>query len=252
MNEKTANQAGEDRPTTYSRRQIMRVATLTAGSALLVACNQSTPPQPMKTLPTVAPAAMTATAQASIGKTYFPSPAPNVPDAYTAPLPPFQSVNFVPGGGGTVNVFSVTYSKPETPKSMNKFWQELESRLNVTWNVNLAPGDKIYIEKASTLLASGDVPDLFLISPAIAPSLVHAIQQGAFTDLTPYLSGNALNDYPNLASFPPVLSEEIAVNGKIYGVPRPRVITGSALSLPQRLGSKSGDACTAQECKRLL
>ena len=130
----------------YSRRKFMRVAALATGSALLTACGgQPTPTQPAKVpmVPTVSAGAVTATAQASVGKTYFPSPAPNVPDAYTAPLPPFQSVNFVPGRGGTVNVFSVTYSTPETPKSMNKFWQELEQRLNVTWNVNLAAGNEI-------------------------------------------------------------------------------------------------------------
>lgn len=228
----------------YSRRQFMRVAAVATGSTLLAACGgQSTPtPSKIPMVPTVAPGAVTATAQASIGRTYFPSPAPNVPDAYTAPLPPFQSVNFVPGRGGAVKVFAVTYNKPETPKSMNRFWQGLEQRLNVTWNTNFAAGNEIYIEKANTLLASGDLPDLFVIMPAIAPSLVHTIQQGAFTDLTSHLSGSALNDYPNLASFPPVLWKNITINGKIYGVPRPRVITGSALLYRKDWAQKVGMA----------
>src|SRR2546425_737236 len=141
MNEENRNKTEGSRTNTYSRRRFMQVASLTAGGALLAACNQSTPPQRLHTLPTVAPAAVTATAQASIGKTYFPSPAPGVPDAYTVPLPAFQSVSTVPGHGGTVTVFSITYAPPEIPHDMNRYWQELERRLNVSWNVNHALGN---------------------------------------------------------------------------------------------------------------
>ncbi|QBD79353.1 extracellular solute-binding protein [Ktedonosporobacter rubrisoli] len=209
----------------YNRRQFMRVSALTAGSALLVACGgtnenlmASTTPLPKEG---VAPSAVTATAQASVGKTYFPSPAPNVPDAFTAPLPPYQSVTAVPGMGGTVNVFSISYVAPETPHAQNKFWQGLEKRLNVKWNLNHAVGGDNYQEKASAILASGKFPDLFLLLPDLSYALYKAIDQGAFNDLTPYLSGAALKEYPNLARYPDLLWKNAAINGKLYAVPRP-------------------------------
>jgi putative aldouronate transport system substrate-binding protein len=207
----------------YSRRQFMRVSAVTAGGALLAACGGQ-PAQTQQTpLPKtgVAPSAVTATAQASIGKIYFPSPAPNVPDAFTAPLPPFQSVFTVPGGGETVNVFSITYVAPETPHDQNKYWQGLEKRLNVKWNLTHAVGADNYEEKASVLLASGKLPDLFLVLPGLSPSLYQAIQQGAFNDLTSYLTGSALKEYPNLALYPSLIWKNAAINGKLYGVPRP-------------------------------
>lgn len=224
----------------YTRRRFIQVATLTAGSAFLAACNQSTPPPPVSQVPTVAPAAVTATAAASIGKTYFPSPAPGVPDAYTLPLPSFQSVSSTPGRGGTVNVFSITYAPPEVPKAMNRYWQELERRLNVTWNLNHAIGAQNYAEKVGTLLASGSLPDLFYISTSTAPSLLQAIQQGAFADLTSYVGGAAINDYPNLARFPALLWNNVAINGKIYGVPRPFGFTGGTMLYRKDWAEKVG------------
>jgi len=105
-----------------SRRRFMSVAAATAGGALLAACG-STPSQPTKAavVATLPPQSVAATTTASVGKTYFPSGDPNVPDAFTAPLPPFQSVLYVPGNGDTVNVLSVTSEPPVTPKSSNKY-----------------------------------------------------------------------------------------------------------------------------------
>src|SRR5947209_15817760 len=100
-----------------SRRHFIQAATVTAGSAFLAACGGSNPPsfQPVQSLPTVSGAAVTATAETSMGKTYFPSPAPGVPDAYTRPLPAFKSASAAPGQGDTINVFSITYAPPEVP-----------------------------------------------------------------------------------------------------------------------------------------
>jgi len=54
-----------------------------------------------------------------------------------------------------------------------------------------------------------------------------AVQQGAFTDLTAYLSGNALNAYPNLAKIPPISWQNTKIKVKIYGPPRARPLAGA-------------------------
>lgn len=243
MNEESTDKAQRDASNVYSRRKFMQVATVTAGSALLVACNSQSPPvpPPVKLGPTIAPAAVTATAQASLGKTYFPSPAPGVPDAYTVPLPAFQSVNSAPGHGEAVSVFSITFIPPETPHGMNRYWQELEKLLNISsWNISHALGNQNYAVKVGTLLASGNLPDLFLINTGLAPTLIPAISQGAFTDLTSYLSGSTLNDYPNIARFPSQLWKNVAINGKIYGVPRPFGFTTGTLLYRKDWAQKVG------------
>ena len=97
-----------------------------------------------------------------------------------------------------------------------------------------------YTEKATALIASGDIPDILLISPLSAPDQYKAVQQGAFTDLTPYLTGDALKAYPNLAQYPASAWKNAAIKGKLYGVPRLSLAIGPALLYRQDWAEKLG------------
>lgn len=225
-----------------SRRRFMQVAAMTTGSAVLAACGGSTTTQPaqLTAAPTTNPQSVAATVTAAVGKTYFPSGDPNVADAYTAPLPLSQTVFHVPGNGDTVNSFAITSQPPVTAKDNNKYWKELEKRLNVTWNSTLVTSD-VYPEKVGTLLASGNLPDLFMVDVNFGPSLLQAIQQGAFTDLTPiYTSSTFKQDYPNLGKISPLSWQNSRINGKHYTVPRPRPLTGNGLLYRQDWAEKVG------------
>lgn len=226
----------------YNRRQFLYTAALASGSVLLAACGGtgSTVLQQTTKVSTLPGDQATATMQAAVGKTFFPSGNPNVPDAYTAPPPLGQSVRYIPGRGGTVNAFSISFNPPPLPLSQNKYWQELNKRLNVNWQVQLPSGNEGYTEKSAALLASGNLPDLFTIEIFLSPSLAQALQQGAFTDLTPYLSGKALNDYPNIAKIPPISWKNTLFNGKIYGVPRARPVANGGLYFRQDILQKVG------------
>ncbi len=240
MNE---NPQQENRPVPLSRRRFMQIAAMTSGGALLAACDSSPSAQPVKltAIPTMSSQSVGATVTAEVGKTYFPSGDPNISDAFTAPLPPFQSVFAVPGSGDTVNSFAITSDPPVTPKGSNKFWAEMEKRLNVKWNANLVTSD-VYPEKVGALLASGNLPDIFMVDTNYAPGILQAIQQGAFTDLTPYVTGSALNDYPNLAKIATLSWQNSMINGKHYTVPRPRPLTGYGLLYRKDWVSKLGIA----------
>lgn len=224
----------------YDRRRFMQLASMAAGSALLTACggseasSQQLKPIVATTLPQPQ---IDATVKASIGKTYFPG-GPHVPDAYTAPLPAFQTVKYVPGTGKSVQVFEDFYSKPSVPKSQNKFWQELDRRLNVDWQaIQVIPDD--YDAKATILLNSSNPPDLFVIMNTDS-ILTTALQQGAFNDLTPFLSGNGLKEFPNLARIPPSVWENSCFNGKIFGVPRAKSEVGFVMMYRKDWADKLG------------
>lgn len=166
---------------------------------------------------------MTAASAAAAVDGKIPSPAPElgVPDAYTKLPPLFKSVNGVPGKGGKITAFLITYGPPAPPRDQNKYWQELEKRLGVTVEPAITPaGD--YQEKAAAVIAGGDLPDYVFLSPNVySPEQFQTIAQGAFTDLTPHLTGAALKEYPNLARLPAYVWKNSAVKGKIYGVPYP-------------------------------
>jgi putative aldouronate transport system substrate-binding protein len=165
-----------------------------------------------------------------------------IPDAYTKLPTPFKSVAAVPGKGSKVTTFNILYQPPIAPRGENKYWQELEKRLNVQIEATFASGNGGYQEKLPAVVASGDIPDLtflWLDTPG-APSVNKAVEQGAFLDLTPYLSGNELKNYPNLAAFPPDIWQRSAFNKKIIGVPRPRLRAIGGLTFRSDWAKKAG------------
>lgn len=252
-------------PLAYGRRSVLRVAlggAAAASGALLAACGgQSRSPTPSPAAivlptgvpavqPTVAPAstivstasaaAPTANASPRVATSgNLPSPAPNVPDAYLAPPPPFRSVATVPGKGGKISITKASQRPPAVPHDQNQWWQELEKRAGATLDFTLVPLPQ-YTEKATALIAAGDIPDILLISPLSAPDQYKAVQQGAFTDLTAYLTGDALAAYPNLAQYPAAAWKNAAIRGKLYGVPRLGLVTGPVLLYRQDWEEKVG------------
>ncbi len=161
----------------------------------------------------------------------IPGGSPSVPDAYVKYPSPFKSVAAVPGKGSKVSALYLTYNPPPVGKSDNTYWQELEKRLGVSsFDVVVAPAGTAYAEKIAALAAGGDFPDITTTDIDQAPDLGKIIQQGAFTELTPFLTGDALKEYPNLAKFPPTIWKNASIGGKLYGVPRPQFIQSRALA----------------------
>jgi putative aldouronate transport system substrate-binding protein len=119
-----------------------------------------------------------------------------------------------------ISIMTMFYS-PEPPDENNGVLKEIEKRTNtklkVSWN---SPNN--YSEKMNVTLASGDVPDLMLVSDPFVPVVRKAAAQGAFWDLTPHY-----NNYPTLAAFPKESWEYTKMeDAKNYGVPRVRPTDG--------------------------
>jgi putative aldouronate transport system substrate-binding protein len=152
---------------------------------------------------------------------YYPSGVPGIPDAYTKFPEVFRSVDEVPGSGGKIVAMVMIYSAPATGMDSNQYWQGLNERLGVTWEPIQVPNAS-YGEKASAIIASGDMPDMFYLNfnQTLTP-LQKFVKEGAFLDLTDYLTGDALQQYPNLAAFPDFMWEATRTDGRIYGVPCP-------------------------------
>ena len=154
------------------------------------------------------------------GVDYLPSPMPGVPDAFLRAPAPYTSVTETPGKGGTVTLLSLLFGPPAPARDDNPYWQELDKRLGVTFDVAFVPYAQ-YGEITATTLAGGDIPDLFYINESVnAAHLLQAISQGAFADLTDYLTGDAVAAYPNLAAIDPAVYRNIAIDGKVYGIPK--------------------------------
>lgn len=211
----------EARPPALDRRALLRGAT--AGAAAIAAAAAGpriTFAQDTPATPVAAPAGGT---QVVPGQIHYPSGRDGVPDAYLALPEPFVSSTGTPGQGGTVRAFTISYDPPPPGREDNQFWTELERRLGVTWEVDMTPQSS-YGEKSATYFAGGDLPDIFYLNPGQgATQQYQAMDQGAFQDLTPYVTGDALQQFPNLAAIPAYVWENVKFQGQILGVPAPHV-----------------------------
>lgn len=158
---------------------------------------------------------------------FFPSPIEGVPNAYYEYPTPFASVDSPPGKGGTVRLAHLS-DKRINDRADNQYWQELENRLGVTLDVTLLPG-AAYAERMATMIAGGDFPDLLFVLDLLYPQASEFKIQGAFTDVTGYLDGDARQAFPNLAAMPSYAFENSKLNGVLYGVPSPTSLQPNAL-----------------------
>ncbi len=232
-----------------SRRAFIRLA---AGSAvvlpgLLAACAAPVPPAAVK--PTVGAGAPAAVKPGTGLPSYIPLQGGPKPDYASSgeqyedgwdnyPSPAIKSwTKGPPGSGGTVTALSNGFNPPATPFDQNPAWQEINKQLNanVVFNI-VAPAD--YSAKLGTTMAGDDLPDMMLFPGGLNVTLTQAgtanlplFLQNKCADLTPYLAGDAIKDYLNLAAIPTFAWQNsgCAISGKLYMLPLERYVAGRAL-----------------------
>lgn len=152
-------------------------------------------------------------------------PNEGIPAAYYHyPANPSSFVNEPPGNGD--NVSMLLQGTNLVAESSNRWWQALNKALNVNLTLSAIPFSS-YAAKLSVVTAGGDIPDACQMGgiPGELPIL-----EKYFEDLTPYLSGDAIKEYPGLASIPPQAWQISTINGRIWGTPQPRPSAGSTLN----------------------
>lgn len=150
-------------------------------------------------------------------------------DGYLSyPGAPKEVAGDPPGDGDPVTFMTNIPGAIPPPAADNAFWTELNKRLGSPLEISMASNDE-YASKFATRVAGDDLPDLINIPPNTAqlPGLLEA----KCHDLTEYLSGDAVADYPFLANLPEVYWKGCVYNGGIYGVPVPRGMARTSLPL---------------------
>ncbi|MDX2820234.1 extracellular solute-binding protein [Streptomyces ipomoeae] len=162
---------------------------------------------------------------------------------YTAyPSDLVKSVSRTPGDGSTVKVMSVSFGTPPKPASANRFWAAVEKALGVKIEYTII-SQADYQKKMATVMA-GDadaLPDIInLFSGFVLPREPEFVRRRA-EDLTPFLSGDAIADYPNLANIPTHAWRDMGrIGGRIHGIPLERPLPGSTLWLNQDMFTDAG------------
>ena len=126
-----------------------------------------------------------------------------------------------PGLGSTVTVFVDGLYPLPTPLDQNPAWQEINKQLNANIQFSVVPPAD-YATKLGTLMAGGDYPDLINLFGGLtaAPNIPDFLQQAA-ADLTPYLGGDAVKAFPNLAALPTFAwrNSGSVIGGRLWTVP---------------------------------
>ncbi len=144
-----------------------------------------------------------------------------VDDAVLAyPADPIAAVGQPDGDGQPVTAMAMTNTPIPPPVDKNQYWQELNSRLGYDLRMQLVPSSE-FSAKFQTSLAGEALPDLVALFTHQIRSLPQVLASRA-VDLTPHLSGDAIQKYPMLANIPTDSWRLSVFGGKIFGVPVPR------------------------------
>jgi putative aldouronate transport system substrate-binding protein len=233
------------------------VAAGALGVSMLEACTPGSPAAPASG---GAPASGTAAAKPGAAggaavklPTYVPfqGPKPDLagneqgldPAFFKFPTDLTQTVSTPPGDGSTVNALVYLTLAPPPALEQNAAWQAVNKALNVTLNMDQTSAAD-YPAKVNTVIAGNDLPD-FIYNPTVnvpwgviagLPQFIRAKVQ----DLTPYLSGDAIKDYPNLAHYNNYTWRSGVIDNKIYAIPIARPPIGTVMMYRQDLLEKAG------------
>ena len=205
------------------RRDLLRVAGLATGAAaLLTACGTLRVGTPTATVGGVAKA------KAVQLPVYLPvnGPQPDLPGTADGidpgyinyPRDRFQSVTTPPLKGGEVNIMMWNTGAPMTPRDQNPAWQEIEKQVGGKINLTIVPFAD-YQTRLGAVVAGNDLPDVLYIPSGNSLQSFPEFLDAKCADLTPFLGGDAVKDFPNLANFRTSGWQITLFNNKIYSVP---------------------------------
>ena len=165
-----------------------------------------------------------------------------------APLPGAECPRCLPDAARVVQVRSgipgrakITIAKasqkPPRAARPESWWLELEKRMGATLDITLVPLPQ-FTEKATALIAGGDIPDILLISPLTCPTSTARCRMGVHGSDVRASAADALKALPEPGAVPRLGLEELRRARQALGraAPRPRHRPGP--SLPAGLGGE--------------
>lgn len=142
------------------------------------------------------------------------------------------------GKGGKVTVMSPFWGSP--PKGGNAYYTSMNDLIGVDVVWQNQDGNT-YDQKLGAVLASSEVPDVVVVPGWNMTGKIPSAIIGKFADLGPYLSGDAVKDYPNLAAIPTDAWQRSIFGGKLRGLPMPSsYVTGIVPLYRQDIFEKEG------------
>ncbi|AIS00834.1 extracellular solute-binding protein [Streptomyces glaucescens] len=140
---------------------------------------------------------------------------------FTRAIPAAQLKTSVPrklGSGGGLRIMSPFWGTP--PKGGNPYYRAMNEAIGVqvTWQNQ---DGVTYDQKLGAVLASSSIPDVVVIPGWNLMGKIPSAVNAKFADLGPYLSGDEVKAYPNLAAVPSEAWQRGIFGGRLRAVPMP-------------------------------
>ncbi|WP_055716928.1 extracellular solute-binding protein [Streptomyces torulosus] len=153
--------------------------------------------------------------------------APDIPSkngsaaGFTKAIPTPDLKTSVPkklGSGGRLKVMAPFWGTP--PKGENPYYTAMNEAVGVevTWQNQ---DGVTYDQKLGAVLASSDIPDVVVVPGWNLMGKIPSAINAKFADLGPYLSGDKVKAYPNLAAVPSEAWQRGIFGGQLRAVPMP-------------------------------
>ncbi|AXI80542.1 extracellular solute-binding protein [Peterkaempfera bronchialis] len=197
------------------------VAAVAAGGGLLTACTSASGGSPAKG------GVATGKALADVLPAYLPSQVvtPDIPGQngaspgfLTFPAELESSVRGKAGKGGAYTVISPLWGA--VPEKGSKYFSALNEAIGADLTFQQQDGNT-YQDKIGAVLASDDIADIVVIPGWNLNGRIPDAVSAKFADLGPYLAGDAVKKYPNLAAIPTGAWQMSVFGGKLRGLPMP-------------------------------
>lgn len=140
------------------------------------------------------------------------------------PANPAPFVKHQLGNGDKISF--LVQSTGMTPKNQNAWLQGLIKAVKTDLDVTIIPSAD-YLNKFQVAIAGGNLQDVVQITTV---ANMPQVLEKEFADLSDYLSGDNIKNYPGLASIATAAWSIPMLNGRIWGVPQSRSAAGSIVS----------------------
>ncbi|MER6713540.1 extracellular solute-binding protein [Streptomyces sp. NPDC006129] len=163
------------------------------------------------------------------------------PVGFTKAIPAAELKTSVPqklGSGGRLTIMAPYWGTP--PKGSNPYYTAMNKAIGVdiTWQNQ---DGATYDQKLGAILASSDIPDAVVVPDWNLTGRIPSAINAKFADLGPYLSGDKVKDYPNLAAVPTDAWQRGIFGGQLRAIPMPNSrVTSMATMYRKDLFAKKG------------
>lgn len=157
----------------------------------------------------------------------FPSVEGSTAGFATVPDEFVQVFDAPPGSGGSYTVMTPLWGTIP-PTEGNQYFDGVNEAIGTDLTFQISDGNTYGDKLAAVLASPKDVADWVSIPSWNVPPRFGQAVDTIFTDLTPYLAGDAVEAYPNLANIPTDAWRACMWNGKLYGLPFPGELVNDA------------------------